>query len=151
MEKIVLSPISLYGVTSSGATDKMSIKVGVEGSFCNKVSLKIALWSRALKSGGSGQSIWSTVSDAIVRRCLWSTATGSYPFDYFSIITEVVDIWPPKQFCFLFLDSFLNSCGCSTDKSKTPPYETIFFTHLPVQSMDLNHPWSLVIENWLLF
>ena len=28
---------------------------------------------------------------------------------------------------FLFLDSFLNSCGCSTDKSKTPPKET----HLP--------------------
>ena len=29
-------------------------------------------------------------------------------------------------FLFLFLDSFLNSCGCSTAKSKTPPKETIF-------------------------
>ena len=25
-----------------------------------------------------------------------------------------------------FLGSFLNSCGCSTAKSKTPPQETIF-------------------------
>ena len=29
-------------------------------------------------------------------------------------------------FCFLFLGSFLNSCGCSTAKSKIPPQETIF-------------------------
>ena len=30
-------------------------------------------------------------------------------------------------FCFcLFLGSFLNSCGCSTAKSKTPPHETFF-------------------------
>ena len=40
----------------------------------------------------------------------------------------------------LFLCSFLNCCGCSTAKSKTPPQETIFFTHLPVQSLGLNHP-----------
>ena len=51
----------------------------------------------------------------------------------------------------LFLDSFLNSCGCSTAKSKTPPQETIFFTHLPVQSLGPNHPWPLMIENWFLF
>ena len=54
-------------------------------------------------------------------------------------------------FCFLFLGSFLNSCDCSTAKSKTPPQETIFFTHLPIQSLGLNHPWPLVIENWFLF
>ena len=31
-------------------------------------------------------------------------------------------------FCLvLFLDSFLNSCGCSTAKSKTRPKETIFY------------------------
>ena len=32
-------------------------------------------------------------------------------------------------YVFLFLGSFLNSCCCSTAKSKTPPQETIFFTH----------------------
>ena len=38
-------------------------------------------------------------------------------------------------FVCLFLGNFLNSCGCSAAKSKTPPHETIFFTHLPVQSL----------------
>ena len=33
---------------------------------------------------------------------------------------------------FCFWGCFLNSCGCSTAKSKTPSQETIFFTHLPV-------------------
>ena len=46
-------------------------------------------------------------------------------------------------FLFLFLGSFLNSCGCSTATSKTPPQE-IFFTHLTVQSMGPNHPLILV-------
>ena len=61
---------------------------------------------------------------------------------------------PCKWTCFgarfvlvLFLCSFMNSCGCSTAKSKTPPHE-IFFTHLTVQIMGPNHPWPLVIENW---
>ena len=56
-----------------------------------------------------------------------------------------------RRVIMFFLASFLNSCGCSTAKSKTPPHETIFFTHLPVQSMGPNHPWPLVIENWFLF
>ena len=51
---------------------------------------------------------------------------------------------------FLFFGSFLNSCGCSTAKSKTPPQETSFFTHLPVQSLGPNHPWPLVIENCMV-
>ena len=53
---------------------------------------------------------------------------------------QCVKNWKEFVFVFgLFLGSFLNSCGCSTAKSKTPPQETIFFTHLPVQSMDPNH------------
>ena len=35
-------------------------------------------------SGGCDQSIGSTVSDAIVRSWLWSTATRSFPLGYFS-------------------------------------------------------------------
>ena len=51
------------------------------------------------------------------------------------------------QHLFLFSGSFLNSCGCLTAKSKTPPQETIFLpTHLPVQSMGPNHPWPLIPE-----
>ena len=37
--------------------------------------------------GGKGQSIGSTVSDAIVRSWLWSTATGSRPLGYLGNIT----------------------------------------------------------------
>ena len=36
---------------------------------------------------GNDQSIGSTVSAVIVRSLLWSTATGSSPFGYFSSIT----------------------------------------------------------------
>ena len=57
----------------------------------------------------------------------------------------------PTNDMLLFLGSFLNSCGCSTAKSKTPPPETICFTYLQVQSLGPNHPWLLVIENWFLF
>ena len=44
----------------------------------------------------------------------------------------------PMTFCFSFFvfGSFLNSCSCSTAKSRTPSQDTIFFTHLPVQSPD---------------
>ena len=35
----------------------------------------------------NGQSIGSIISDAIVRRWLWSTATRSCPLDYFSSLT----------------------------------------------------------------
>ena len=38
--------------------------------------------------GGKGQSIGYTVSDAIVRGWLWSTATRSCSLGYFSGITE---------------------------------------------------------------
>ena len=37
------------------------------------------------------QSIGSTVSDAIVRSCLWSTATRGFPLDNLSRLLQVVD------------------------------------------------------------
>ena len=37
--------------------------------------------------GSNGQSIGSTVSDAVVRSWLWSTAPGSSPLGYVSSIT----------------------------------------------------------------
>ena len=40
------------------------------------------------------QSIWSTVSDGILRSWLWSTATTSSPLGYFSRILQAVDNWP---------------------------------------------------------
>ena len=43
---------------------------------------------------GCDQSIGSTVSDAIVRSWLWSTATRSSPLGYFSILLQVVANWP---------------------------------------------------------
>ena len=49
-----------------------------------------------LKLGYNGQSIGS-VSDAIARRWLWSTAKGSSPFGYFSSIQQVVDNWPHEK------------------------------------------------------
>ena len=44
--------------------------------------------------GGCSLSIGSTVSDAFVHRWLWSTATMSSPFGYFSRLLQVVDNWP---------------------------------------------------------
>ena len=48
----------------------------------------------AHEGGGCDQSIGSSVSDAIVRSWLWSTATGSSPLGYFSKLLQVVDNWP---------------------------------------------------------
>ena len=48
-------------------------------------------WGAAHKGGGYDKSIESTVSDAIVRSWLWSTATTSSPLGYFSILLQVVD------------------------------------------------------------
>ena len=45
----------------------------------------------ANEGGGCDQSILSTVSDAIVRSCLWSTATMSSPLFYLSRLLQVVD------------------------------------------------------------
>ena len=45
----------------------------------------------AHEGGGRDQSIESTVSYAIVRGWLWSTATRSSQLGYFSIILQVVD------------------------------------------------------------
>ena len=45
--------------------------------------------------GGNGQSIGSTVSDAIV--WLWSTANGSSPFGYLVALLQVVENWPPRS------------------------------------------------------
>ena len=39
------------------------------------------------------QSIWSSVSDAIVSSWLWSTATRSSPLGYFSKLPQVVNNW----------------------------------------------------------
>ena len=44
----------------------------------------------AYEGGGCDQSIWSTVSDAIINCWLWSTATRGY----FSRLLHVVDNWP---------------------------------------------------------
>ena len=46
----------------------------------------------AHEGGGCDQSIGSTVSGAILRSLLWSTATRSSQFGYFSILLQVVDI-----------------------------------------------------------
>ena len=48
----------------------------------------------AHEDGGCDQSIGSTVSDAIVRYWLWSTATRSSPLGYFSNLLQVVDNCP---------------------------------------------------------
>ena len=48
----------------------------------------------AHEGGGCDQSIGSIVSDAIVRSCLWLTATRSSPFGCFSTLLQVVDNWP---------------------------------------------------------
>ena len=45
----------------------------------------------AHESGGCVPSIGSTVSQAIVRSWLWSTATRSSPLGYFSRLLQVVD------------------------------------------------------------
>ena len=45
------------------------------------------------RAGGNGQSIGSTVSDAIVRSWMWSTATGRSPLGCFSRLLQVVDNW----------------------------------------------------------
>ena len=47
-----------------------------------------------MRVGGCDQSIGSTVSDAIVRSWLWSTATRSSLLGYFSRLLQVVDNWP---------------------------------------------------------
>ena len=44
----------------------------------------------AHEGGGCDQSIGSTVSDAIVRRSLWLTATRSSPLGCFSTLLQVV-------------------------------------------------------------
>ena len=44
----------------------------------------------ALEGGGRDQSIGST-ADVIVCSCLWSPATRSSPFGYFSRLLQVVD------------------------------------------------------------
>ena len=43
---------------------------------------------------GCDQSIWSTVSDAIVRSWLWSTATRRSPLGNCNRLLQVVDNWP---------------------------------------------------------
>ena len=43
------------------------------------------------EGGGCDQLIGSTVSDAIVRSWLWSTATRSSPLGYFSRLLQAVE------------------------------------------------------------
>ena len=57
----------------------------------------VELGGTAHEGGGCDQSIGSTVSDAIVRSWLWSTATMSSPLGYFSILLQVVDNWPMEN------------------------------------------------------
>ena len=45
----------------------------------------------------------------------------------------------------MFFGSFLNSCGCSTAKSKTPPQETIFF--YPLAGTELGSQPSLIARD----
>ena len=47
--------------------------------------------STAHEGGECNQSIGSTVSDAIVRSWLWSTAACGSPLGYFNILLQVVD------------------------------------------------------------
>ena len=47
-------------------------------------------------------------------------------------------------FLFCFVGSFLNSCGCSMAKSKTPPQETIFY---PLTGTDLGSQPSLTARD----
>ena len=44
--------------------------------------------------GGNGQSIGSTISDAIVRSWLWSTATASSTLATSAALLQVVNNWP---------------------------------------------------------
>ena len=62
-----------------------------EASFCD-LYCTFAYASGAqgycpIKDGGNGQSIGSTVSNAIIRSWLWSTVTESCPLGSFSSIT----------------------------------------------------------------
>ena len=50
-----------------------------------------------------------------------------------------------QLFCFWFLGNFLNSCGCSAAKSKTPPQETIFL--YPLASTELGSQPSLTARD----
>ena len=54
--------------------------------------LCFARLARAHEGAVTGQSIGCTISNAIVRSWLWSTATRSCTLGYFSSITGVVDI-----------------------------------------------------------
>ena len=47
-----------------------------------------------MRVGGNGQSIVSTVSDVIIRSCLWSTATRSCPLGYFQHYSKWLIIDP---------------------------------------------------------
>ena len=77
--------------------------IPVESRWCNKFcDLLAALtpcntWSSggtAREGGGCNQSIGSTISDAIVRSWLWSTATRSSPLGYFSNYCKLLIIDP---------------------------------------------------------
>ena len=65
--------------SSPGLTEAVPIYI-----YCGLVALRGYC---PVKGGGNGQLIKSTVSDAIVRSWLWSTATGSRPLGYLDNIT----------------------------------------------------------------
>ena len=58
---------------------------------------------------------------------------------------EIVKSGEPWYIWFLFLGSFLNSCGCSTAKSKTPPQGTICF--YPLTGTELGSQLSLTTRD----
>ena len=54
-------------------------------------TMREALRGYCTRGWGCDQSIGSTISDAIIRSWLWSTATRSSPLGYFSRLLQVVD------------------------------------------------------------
>ena len=54
-------------------------------------------------------------------------------------------------FLLLFLCSFLNSCGCSTAKSMTPPQEIFFFTHFNGTEHGSHQSLTTSDRDWFLF
>ena len=55
--------------------------------------------------GGCEQAIGSSISNAIVRSWLWSTATRSFSLGYFSILLQLVDNGPHIIHCFGYRSS----------------------------------------------
>ena len=83
----LIYPLNIY--TLSGRLAKV---VGSHAAVARSIPAAAALiYTTAHEARRCDQSILFTGSDAIVRSWLWSTATRSSPFGYFSILLQVVD------------------------------------------------------------